>query len=467
MNQVENKPQRILVAGATGFIGSALIQGLIKNTDHHVVGLSRRSGISDNPQLEMKACDLYSLPEIDQAMKNCDIAIYLVHSMAKPSSRLFQGNFHDFDFILADNFARAALRNNVKHIIYVSGMVPHDKSTLSPHLASRFEVEKALQAWGTPVTTLRCGLVLGPKGSSFQILQKLIQRLPMMLLPAWMRNETQVVDLDDVIQVILNLIHRPAPEASQSFDVVHPQVLTYQNLLQKTAAAMGKKPVIIELPFIPIWLSKFWIRLISGVSKELVYPLVESLRRPMTARAEKLLPDSLSISFCDIDESLRKSVQPPTNATIRIQWNDYEVRENEVQSVQRLPLPYDWNATKIAEAYRKWIPRYFKSVINANPEGREIVFYFLNMSFPLLKLQFIDQPEFARRSAFKINGGWLSYGRQSGILEFREGIHGKFVIAAIHRFRPRLPWMIYRYTQALVHAFVMSRFADFLKTQEK
>ncbi len=458
---------KILVAGATGFVGTQLISDLLNQTSHEILGLSRRSGVSRNPRLEIKACDLYSLPEIDQALRNCDIAVYLVHSMAKPSSRLFQGNFHDFDFILADNFARAASRNKVKHIIYVSGMVPHDKSNLSPHLASRFEVEKALQAWGTPVTTLRCGLVIGPRGSSFQILERIINRLPVMLLPAWMRNETQVVDLEDVIQVILKLIELPSPEASQSFDVVNPQIITYQNLLQRTAKAMKKTPWLIELPFIPIWISKYWIRFISRVPKELVYPLVESLLHPMISRAEKTLPNSLAIPFRNIDDSLKRSVRPGSSEKLPIEWNEYERRENEVQSVQRLPLPVDWNATNVAEAYRHWIPRFFRSIITVNPEGDEMIFYLLNTGFPLLKLELIHQPEFARRSAFKINGGWLSFGRQSGILEFREGIHGKFVVAAIHRFRPRLPWMIYRYTQALMHALVMARFSIFLKAQEE
>jgi uncharacterized protein YbjT (DUF2867 family) len=137
-----------------------------------VVGLARNppaakvaeDGTAANGATTWRACDLFSSTSTHAAMEGIDIAIYLVHSMM-PSSRLFQGNFHDTDLLLADNFAKACARDGVKHIIYLGGLVP-DSGFVSQHLQSRLEVEGVLHASGIPVTVLRAGMVVGGVGRS-------------------------------------------------------------------------------------------------------------------------------------------------------------------------------------------------------------------------------------------------------------------------------------------------------------
>ena len=166
---------RIAITGASGFVGKNLIQYLLEETDHEVVGFSRSAQKSLHPRLTMKKADLYSLLEAEEALAGCDAAVYLVHSML-PSSRLSQGSFQDFDFILADNFAKACITSGVKHIIYVGGIIPENES-LSLHLKSRLEVEETLKHSGLKFTSLRCALVLGPNGSSFRIFYRKSQCL--------------------------------------------------------------------------------------------------------------------------------------------------------------------------------------------------------------------------------------------------------------------------------------------------
>ena len=130
--------------------------------------------------------------------------MYLVHSML-PSAHLTQGNFRDFDLICADNFGRAAARNGVRQIIYLGGIVPAAANrghALSSHLASRLEVENTLAASGVPVTALRAALVVGRGGSSFDILVKLVTRLPAMICPAWTSTRTQPIALSDVVALL-------------------------------------------------------------------------------------------------------------------------------------------------------------------------------------------------------------------------------------------------------------------------
>ena len=172
---------KISVAGATGFIGRWLIEDLKSKFD--IVGLSRSRMIDSDVAIEWRQIDLFSVTSTQDALKDCDYAIYLVHSM-QPNARLTQGSFEDNDLIIADNFSMACEKNNLKHIVYLSGIIPSvDK--LSEHLKSRREVEMVLSSRKTPLTTFRAGMVVGPDGSSFRIMEKLLRRLPCLILPAW------------------------------------------------------------------------------------------------------------------------------------------------------------------------------------------------------------------------------------------------------------------------------------------
>jgi uncharacterized protein YbjT (DUF2867 family) len=453
---------KIAIAGSTGFIGANLVHELLKSGEHTVVALSRHKGVSEHERLEVRQCDLYSMLEAENALEGCDVGIYLVHSMAPASSRLTQGNFRDFDFLLADNFARAAKKNGLRQIIYVSGLVPQT-AHLSTHLASRLEVERTLQHWEIPLTTFRCGLVIGPKGSSFQILDKLIDRLPTMLTPKWMDTKTQVVFVDDLVQIILKAIDA-GPNLAGSFDVACEDIISYKTLLKITMRVKNKEARLIPLPYIPLALSKFWIHFITGTPRNLVYPLVESLTHEMLCSSARALPEDLRIPLTSIEDAVEKSLSTDRRPPLPASFTRNPVEKiSEVQSVQRLPLPPGWSSKEVAQAYLRWLPLFLKTWISATTENDTASMYFLFFKNPLLVLSLSVDRSFRERQLFYITGGSLVDLSSKGRFEFRESPDKFFVIAAIHRFRPRLPWYVYRFTQALVHQFVMIQFGRYLK----
>ena len=187
----------VAIAGASGFVGTALCRAL--SPDHQVIGLGRSGPPDDTDAQEWRVCDLYSLRQLEQALEGVEIAIYLVHSML-PSTRLTQGGFANLDLLLADNFARAAERAGVRRILYVGGFVP-EAGDLSPHLRSRFEVERTLASRAPRLTALRCGIVIGRGSSSFWILRNLVRRLPVMLLPRWTGSTTSSAGAASILQV--------------------------------------------------------------------------------------------------------------------------------------------------------------------------------------------------------------------------------------------------------------------------
>ena len=459
---------KVLIAGASGFIGRNLIERLLLESDLEVVALSRRKRVSDHPKLKWVQCDLFSMKDIERAMEGCDQAYYLVHSML-PSADLSQGSFYDFDLILADNFARCAKRFGLKHIIYLGGMIPKSDQ-LSWHLKSRLEVEEALSESGCPVTRLRAGLIIGRNGSSFEILQNLVKRLPFMVCPAWTRTESQPIALSEILEVLQLCLHREFV-GGRIYDVAGPDVLTYQNLIVQTANAMGAKRRIVSFNLVPISLSRLWVTLITGAPKDLVYPLVLSLKHRMVADPEQAWTLWRGPRI-HMDQALTLAVESAGQARIRKQTQPLAstpaLNPHEVRSIQRLRHPSGKSAEWVANEYFQWLPTLFVFVLRVTLHENQATFSLFSKRIKLLILEKSVERSTPDRTLLYIKGGLLvSKEMGRGRLEFREALRGRVILAAIHEFIPALPWNIYRFTQAILHLWVMRLFDHHLARIEK
>ena len=450
----------IAVAGATGFIGKWFIKNY--KTDFNIIGLSRNS-ISKGHKcdIEWRQVDLYSISSTTKALKNVDIGIYLVHSM-QPSTRMNQGSFEDTDILLADNFSRAAMDCKLKQIIYVGGILPKDKYRMSKHLNSRFEVEKTLGSRKTPLTSIRAGIIIGPDGSSFKIVQKLVENLPIMACPNWTKSLNQPLDILDALKVIKWSIDNKEAY-NQSFEIGGNEVITYMDLLKLTAKKMNKKRFIFSFSFITVGLSKLWVSLVTGTSQNFISPLVESLKHKMTLSESNRF--KLNNSFMSIDESLEKAIRPNFTLPQNPKFEPRSIEKNTVRSVQRIANPSKKTAEFFARIYPIWLTKRFASIIKANFDGKYVRFFLFG--FLLLELKVIKSRSDKSRQLFFISGGILVKRKDLGWLEFRSVLDDRYLIAAIHEYVPKLPWLVYKYTQAKVHLIVMKQFEKFLQTIPK
>jgi uncharacterized protein YbjT (DUF2867 family) len=374
-----------------------------------------------------------------------------------PSASLSQGTFYDFDLILADNFARAAKQSEIKHIIYLGGMIPKTDQ-LSWHLKSRFEVEQTLTRSGLCVTTLRAGLIIGPGGSSFTILQRLIERLPVMICPSWTDTYSQPVDLEDIGKVFLRVLNDTKLQ-NKTYDIGGPETLTYQSLLKKASMLIKKKRHFLALEIIPMKISRIWVSLITGVPRDLVYPLVLSLKHEMIVSPHLSYPYAHLDLQTSLDESLKKALNTHQDAPLK----GHTPIQRDVRSIQRLVLPKGKNAQWVAEEYFRWLPKFFFLGIKISIQDDQCTFHFLTPKIKLLILNLSRERSTPDRQLLYIIGGLLADIQERGRLEFREVLDRKYVMAAIHEFRPALPWYIYRWTQAVLHLIVMKAFNRHLK----
>ncbi len=449
----------VVIAGATGFIGRWFIERF--NHKYRIIALSRDRMIPPPgyDKAEWRQVELYSLSSTEAALKGADYAIYLVHSM-HPSTRLHQGDFEDTDLLLADNFGRAAKANNLRQILFMGGLLPAYKSgeELSRHLRSRWEVEKTLGAAGVPVTALRAGIIVGAGGSSFTMIRKLVERLPVLICPAWCQSATQPVELDDTLRMMDYVLGREEA-LHQAYDIGGPDPTTYMEMIRTVADLLGKRRIIRPVKFFSPGFSVFWVALFTDTSRALVSPLVESLRHDLVARPNALLaafPERNDFRTAARRALFGKEKLPPLPARER----SGQAEKNTVRSVQRLPNPAGHTATYVARIYQRWLPLLFRTLLSVDSQGD--VSTFSLWSVPLLRLQFIPDRSDDERQLFYITGGRLVRRKDYGWLEFRRVLGGEFVISAIHEFVPALPWYLYVLTQARAHAFVMDKFGQYL-----
>lgn len=439
----------IIIAGASGYIGRALIPKLLeKFPQAQITALSRSEQTSDDPRVTWRACDLFSLKSLEDALpKNIDLALYLVHSMG-PTAQLDQGTFADYDLLLADNFARLMQKANIKQMIYLGGLIPDTKS-ISLHLQSRLEVEETFAQYHLPITVFRAGLILGPGGSSFQILLKLVKRLLIMICPRWTQTQTTPVDLNTVITSIASaaLVEQ---HLGCVYDLAGCKPLTYVQMMEETARRMGLTRYFITVPVFTPTLSRLWVRLITNTPKDLVYPLIESLEHPMVARKDHYFSDvPTDKTYFDLLESSLLKIRP-SRTIFR-----FNVQRKTVRSVQRFVLPIGKDAEWVKSEFVAWLPRILSLFISVKIDGPSVLYFLRFFRIKLIELKLNSDRSNNDRQLLYITGGLLVSGANRGRLEFRVVLNRQFVLAAIHDYNPSLPWFIYKYSQALVHLLVM------------
>lgn len=445
---------KIAIAGASGFLGQELIKSL---HGHTITALSRSKKTSQDTSIKWQVCDLFSLKDCEESLQDIEVAIYLVHSML-PSAHLSQGHFSDFDLLLADNFARACTKNGVKKIIYVSGLIPQGTGPLSNHLASRLEVEEVFRSYPIPSVALRAGVILGEKGSSYQMMYRLVKNLPLMLCPSWTQSKCEVVALEDVILNITKMITHEF-DTHFSCDLGNGVVQSYAQLMLTLAQVMGKKRKIIFAPLFFPRLSTWWIFLITKAPRSLTIPLVKSLQHDLVA--QKNLP--YSFSYLSTEEALTRIVRQ--NKATPQAFSRKTHKNEEVRSIQRLGN-YNISAEDVATHYMRWLSDAFRYIFAVKRRQNTLTFYLFNI-FELLILTYSPERSSEKRNLFYIKGGLLAKKTSRGRLEFRILPYKNTLISALHEYRPRLPWFIYIFTQAQIHQKVMYSFGKFLKKSLK
>jgi uncharacterized protein YbjT (DUF2867 family) len=264
---------QILVAGASGFVGRRLCPAL-EAASHRVRAMTR------HPQRyrgagEPVRGDVQDPDSVHAALKGCAAAYYLVHS-------LHSADFARRDADAARVFARAAAETGVRRIVYLGGL-GDDADELSAHLRSRREVEKLLAGTGVAVTTLRAGIVIGHGGISWEITRQLVEHLPAMITPRWVRTRTQPIAADDVVRYLVGVLEVPDTEGN-AYDIGGPDVLEYGEMLGRLAAIEGRCIPVVPVPLLSPQLSSWWLALVTDVDLRTGRSLVESMTNEVVVR---------------------------------------------------------------------------------------------------------------------------------------------------------------------------------------
>ena len=305
---------RALVTGATGFVGGRLASALVR-AGWAVRGMVRDRAGSRARQLERTGVALHEgdvlRPEsLRGAGEGVSVAYYLIHSMGRGGGRDFVAN----ERAAAASFAQMARAEGIERVIYLGGLGDRPQSK---HLRSRHETALALAEHGPPLTYFRAGMVVGAQSESYRTLRYLVQRLPAMIAPAWLKNETQPIAIDDTLGY---LAQAPSVAASsgREIQIGGPDVLSYGAMLDRMAAVLGlRRRPRVPVPLLTPWLSSLWIGLVTPVDAGVARPLIEGLAAPtvVTDRSgAELFADVQPVGF---DEALRRAVaedpdlQPP------------------------------------------------------------------------------------------------------------------------------------------------------------
>lgn len=300
----------ILLTGGTGYVGGRLIP-LLEQKAIQLRCLARnpnklRSRVLASTQIVPG--DVLDATSLDAALQKVHTAYYLVHLMSGSK------DFEREDRQAALNFAAAARKAEVQRIIYLGGLGDDDDPTLSPHLRSRHEVGQILRDSGVETIEFRASLVVGAGSLSFDLVQALTDRLPVMLCPRWLTTPTQPIAVDDVLAYLLAALDLP-PGESQIFEIGCQDVTTYGDMIREYARQKGLRRWLISVPVLTPYLSSLWLALVTPTAFDVGRHLIEGLKNPTVVRHPIARQRFPTIHPMSVRDAIHKAmVRPPVEA---------------------------------------------------------------------------------------------------------------------------------------------------------
>src|SRR6056297_823634 len=308
---------RILLTGTTGYIGQRLLPVLLEK-GHEVVCCVRDKKRFDaskynSSKLTVIEVDFLQKKTLESVPENIDAAYYLIHSMSSP-----KGDFEDLEKQSAENFKDRIQQTNAKQVIYLSGIINEEK--LSKHLSSRKQVEEVLASGDYALTTLRAAIIVGSGSASFEIIRDLVEKLPVMIAPRWLKTKSQPIAIRNVIEFLYGVLMNEET-FDQNFDIGGPEILSYNQMLMKFAKVRNLKRTIIQVPVMTPKLSSYWLYFVTSTSYKLAVNLVNSMKVEVIAR-ENDLHEKLGINLLSYEEAVQRAFDQIAQQEVLSSWTD-------------------------------------------------------------------------------------------------------------------------------------------------
>ncbi len=353
----------VLVAGATGYIGGRLVPELVGRG--YKVRVMVRAESPEHaerwPEAEVVVADALEADEVFRALEGIQTVYYLIHSMLYGLDK-----FENADILAAKNFRIAAERQGVGRIIYLGGL-GDARTPLSPHLSSRLQVADEFMQGGVPTTILRAAIIIGSGSASYEMINHLVRRLPVFLVPTWAKTKCQPIGLRDVLKSLVGVLELPE-SAGRMFDIGGADILTYEEMLKIQCDILRKKRLFIRSPISNVGFYSYITSLLTPVPAAITWCLMESVTHDVVCQENDIL-ELIPFRRISCKEALVLAISREEQDAVRSRWSDSYPLDHELAiKLHELPAAPNY-ASSYSLLSRKSDGALFRSVLKVG--GRE------------------------------------------------------------------------------------------------